>query len=95
MSDASVDPLTWEASHALALALQQAHPGVNLEEVSLEQLRRWILALPNFADDPALAHEGILLAVLREWLEIVLSAEAHDGSASQSPPGEGGYDSES
>ncbi|HEY57826.1 MAG TPA: Fe-S cluster assembly protein IscX [Anaerolineae bacterium] len=66
------EPLTWEGTHALALALHEAHPQVNLDEVSLEQLRQWVLALPCFVDDPALAHEGLLMAVLREWLEIVL-----------------------
>ena len=71
MSQSAVqEPLTWEATYALALALRQIHPKVNLEEVSLEQLRRWVLALPSFADEPALAHEGILLAILREWLEL-------------------------
>lgn len=64
--------MTWEATHALALALHETYPGVDLDEVSLEQLRQWVVALPCFADDPALAHEGLLMAVLREWLEIVL-----------------------
>ena len=70
------EPLTWEATYALALALQQAHPGVDLGEVSLEQLRRWVLALPSFVDDPGLAHEGVLLAILREWLELRLEEAA-------------------
>ncbi len=69
-------PLTWEATHALALALRAAHPGADLEEVSLGQLRAWVLALPGFADDPALAQEGVLLAVLREWLELTLEEAA-------------------
>lgn len=66
------EALTWEGTYALALALHEAHPRVDLDEVSLEQLRQWVLALPCFADDPVLAHEGLLMAVLREWLEIVL-----------------------
>ena len=70
------EPLTWEATYALALALRRAHPEVTPDEVSLEQLRRWVLALPTFDDDPALANQAVLEATLREWLEISWEAPA-------------------
>lgn len=42
---------------------------VDLERVGTEELFRWIIALPNFADDPALVNEAILNEILREWYE--------------------------
>lgn len=61
--------LYWDASYEIALALRKAHPVANLDDIGLEQLYDWIIALPNFADDPQLANEGILLDILREWYE--------------------------
>ena len=65
------DPLTWEDSYAIAQALAEAHPGVNLEEVSLMTIYDWTLALPQFDDDPQLANDGILAAIFQEWFEEV------------------------
>ena len=68
--------LDWESSHALALALNEAHPDADLEHLGLEQLNVWILELPSFVDDPALANDRILTDVLRDWYEEV----ARDGA---------------
>ncbi len=63
------DPLTWEGTYAIALALKNAHPDVELETVSLGMIEAWILALPNFADDPALMNEEILMRIYQDWFE--------------------------
>lgn len=63
--------LTWDDSYAIALALVNEHPNVNLEEVSLQMIYRWTLALPAFDDDPALANDAILEAIVQEWIEEV------------------------
>ncbi len=63
------DELTWEATFAIACALHRRHPDVDLEELSLGTIYRWTLELPGFNDDPALANDGILLAIYQEWLE--------------------------
>jgi len=68
----AIEPLTWEATFALAERLHRQHPGITLEHVSLGQIYRWVVALPDFDDDPALANDDILLAIYREWLEITL-----------------------
>jgi FeS assembly protein IscX len=65
--------LTWDDSYAIAGALRQAHPEVELEQVSLGMIYRWTLELSVFADDPQLANEEILSAILQEWLEEVIS----------------------
>lgn len=61
--------LHWDASYALVRALMEMHPGVDLETVGIDQLYTWVIGLPNFADDPALAHEALLEQLLREWYE--------------------------
>ena len=63
------DMLTWDDSYAIALALRQQHPQIDLVEVSLEMIYRWTLDLPEFFDDRELANEAILLAIYQEWLE--------------------------
>ena len=64
-----IEPLTWEATYAIVDALQERYPLRDLEEVSLEQIYRWVLALPDFDDDPALANDEILMDIYREWLD--------------------------
>jgi FeS assembly protein IscX len=61
--------LTWEDSYAIALALRMQHPDIDLEEVSLDMIFRWTLALADFEDEPELANDGILQAIYREWFE--------------------------
>jgi FeS assembly protein IscX len=61
--------LYWESSYAIVLTLMEVYPTVDLDSVGLMQLRDWIVALPNFADDPDLANDVILTGILREWYE--------------------------
>jgi FeS assembly protein IscX len=69
--ETDLSPLYWDASYEIALALMQAYPGVEIEDVGLEQLKSWVLSLPNFADNPALVNDAILTDILREWYEEV------------------------
>ncbi|MBT3336755.1 MAG: Fe-S cluster assembly protein IscX [Anaerolineae bacterium] len=64
--------MTWESTYAIALALKETHPAVNLEKVSLGMIEVWTLALPEFDDDPALVNEEILFAIYQDWFEEVL-----------------------
>jgi FeS assembly protein IscX len=63
--------LYWETSYEIVLDLMRVYPDVNVDEVGLEQLYQWIIALPDFEDDPALVNQGILNDILREWYEEV------------------------
>ena len=63
--------LYWDATYEIVLSLMEAYPDVIVEDVGLEQLYQYITTLPNFADDPRLAPEGILNEILREWYEEV------------------------
>ena len=61
--------LTWDDSYAIACALREQYPHEDVHNVSLGMIYRWTLALPDFEDDPALANDAILTAIVQEWLE--------------------------
>ncbi len=63
--------LYWESSYEIVLALIDVHPQLEPDGVGLDELKRLITSLPNFADDPAMANESILNEILREWYEEV------------------------
>lgn len=65
------DPLTWDDSYAIALALKERYPEVNLEDVSLGMIYRWTIELPRFSDDPQLVNDDILTAIYQTWFEEV------------------------
>jgi len=63
------EPLNWESSFAIALALKEAHPEADLDNVSLNMIYDWTLELEGFADDRALANDEILAAIYQDWFE--------------------------
>ncbi|MHB8626555.1 MAG: Fe-S cluster assembly protein IscX [Aggregatilineales bacterium] len=66
---ADCPPLWWESSYEIAQRLMAIHPQVHADDVGLQQVFDWVIALPEFADDPALVNDGILQDILREWYE--------------------------
>ena len=68
-SAGAVTELYWDGSYEIALHLMAAHPGIDLGAVSLQQVYAWTLALPQFADDPALVNDELLTAIFQEWFE--------------------------
>lgn len=68
-ADDEQHPLYWEASYEIVLSLMEHHPDADLDALGLQQLWEWIIALPGFADDPALANDDLLTDILREWYE--------------------------
>lgn len=67
--ESDITPLYWESTYAIVLRLMEVHPDADIDSVGREQLCQWVLALPNFADDPALVNNGILNDILRTWYE--------------------------
>ncbi len=61
--------LYWDASYEIAQHLMYAHPLSDLKEVTLKQILEWTVALPDFADDPALVNDEILNAIYQDWYE--------------------------
>lgn len=61
--------LYWDGSYEIARHLLAAHPGLELKEVTLQQIYEWAVALPDFADDPALVNDELLSAIYLDWFE--------------------------
>jgi FeS assembly protein IscX len=66
------EPLTWEATYAIALELKRTHSSIDMETVTLGNIHEWTLALENFDDDPALVNDEILSAIYKDWYEEIL-----------------------
>jgi FeS assembly protein IscX len=61
--------LKWTDSLEIAIALDEAHPDEDPKYINYVDLRRWILALDEFDDDPAHSGEKILEAIQMAWIE--------------------------
>jgi len=61
--------LYWDGTYEIALRLIQSHPDADLKEVTLQKILEWTVALPDFADDPALVNDEILTAIYSDWFE--------------------------
>ena len=61
--------MNWESTYAIALELRRQHPEADIEQVTLQQIYNWTLALSEFEDDPALANDDILYAIYQDWFE--------------------------
>ncbi|MBM2851171.1 MAG: Fe-S assembly protein IscX, partial [Anaerolineales bacterium] len=46
-----------------------AHPDVELSTVTLNMIYNWVIALPDFVDDPQLVNDDLLQAIYQEWYE--------------------------
>jgi FeS assembly protein IscX len=68
-----MDRLYWDDAYAIALALTERHPGVDPLAVDWETLHRWVVELPDFADDADLKHQGWLRDIQKEWYEEVFA----------------------
>lgn len=69
------NPLYWDATYAIVMALMRHHPQLDPETISTQQLLELVVALPDFADEAILAHEELLVEILRFWYE---EANFHD-----------------
>ena len=61
--------LKWTDIEEIAIALNEAHPGVDPMSVRFTDLMRWIRALRDFEDDPEHCGERILEAIQMAWID--------------------------
>ena len=61
--------MKWTDSREIAQALVEAHPDADPARVNFVDLRAWVLALPDFDDDPKRSGEKILEAIQMAWIE--------------------------
>ncbi|WP_206389695.1 Fe-S cluster assembly protein IscX [Amnimonas aquatica] len=63
--------LKWTDSLEIAIALTEAHPDIDPTTVRFTDLMQWVIALPDFDDDPRHCGEKILEAIQMAWIDEV------------------------
>ncbi len=61
--------MKWTDIYDIAQALIEAHPDTDPRCLRFTDLHRWVMALPNFQDDPKRSSEKILEAIQATWIE--------------------------
>ena len=61
--------IKWTDTLDIAIALDETYPDVDPRHVNFVDLRNWVLALPDFTDEPTRSGEKILEAIQMAWLE--------------------------
>jgi FeS assembly protein IscX len=57
----------WQDAEDIALALIEAHPGVDPLSVRFTDLHKLVVALPGFTGDAKGSNEGLLEAIQMKW----------------------------
>jgi FeS assembly protein IscX len=61
--------LRWTDVQDIAIELEERHPDVDNVNLRFTDLHRWVMDLPDFADDPNRSNEKILEAIQAAWIE--------------------------
>lgn len=61
--------MKWTDSRIIAIELAEAHPDVDPKNINFVDLMNWVLALPDFSDDPSHCGEKILEAIQLAWMD--------------------------
>ena len=61
--------LKWVDVLEIAIQLAESKPDVDPLTVNFVDLQRWVLALPDFSDDPARGGEKVLEAIQAAWID--------------------------
>ena len=61
--------LRWTDVQDIAIELEEHHPEIDNINLRFTDLHRWVMELPDFADDPNRSNEKILEAIQAAWIE--------------------------
>jgi FeS assembly protein IscX len=61
--------LKWTDVTDIAIELYEAHPDIDPLTIRFTDLRRWVMELPDFDDDPNRSGERILEAIQAAWID--------------------------
>ena len=61
--------LKWVDVLDIAIELDETHPDVDPLAINFVDLRSWVLALPDFDDDPNHSGEKVLEAIQQAWID--------------------------
>jgi FeS assembly protein IscX len=63
--------MKWTDVRLIAIELAEAHPEVDPKTIRFTDLHNWVMALPDFNDDPKHSGEKILEAIQMNWMDEV------------------------
>jgi len=63
--------MKWTDTLDIAIALTEARPDTDPRSVRFTDLMQWVMALPDFDDDPKRCGEKILEAIQMAWIDEV------------------------
>lgn len=63
--------MKWTDVQEIAIQLSEAHPDVDPLKINFVDLMKWVIALPEFQDDPRHCGERVLEAIQASWIEEV------------------------
>ena len=63
--------MKWTEVEEIAISLSDAYPDVDPTTVNFVDLMNWVVALPDFDDDPKHCGERILEAIQQAWIDEV------------------------
>jgi FeS assembly protein IscX len=63
--------MKWTEVQEIAIQLSEAHPEVDPLKLNFVDLMKWVMALPEFDDDPKHCGERVLEAIQQAWIEEV------------------------
>jgi FeS assembly protein IscX len=61
--------MKWTDVRLIAIELAEAHPAVDPKSVRFTDLHNWVMALPDFNDDPKHSGEKVLEAIQAAWID--------------------------
>ena len=61
--------LKWVDVLEIAIQLAENKPDVDPRYVNFVELQRWVIALPDFSDDPQRSGEKVLEAIQAAWID--------------------------
>lgn len=61
--------LKWIDVQEIAIQLAESRPEIDPRYVNFVELQRWVVALPEFSDDPQRGGEKLLEAIQAAWIE--------------------------
>jgi FeS assembly protein IscX len=61
--------MRWTDIHNIAIALEEAHPTIDILGIRFTDLYQWVLDLEGFEDSPEKCNEKLLEAIQMTWLD--------------------------
>ncbi len=61
--------MKWTDVQDIVVELADSKPDIDPRYINFVDLRNWVMALPDFDDDPARCGEKVLEAIQMAWIE--------------------------